>query len=236
MSDGKAINGKGRLTNIRIDALQSLYGYVLKSNKGNAKNMARGVQAILHHYSSTEENPQHQFCPKGKFSWCKFQADKATGSKTYRPLKDPIPAAVKEIIQPVFTKLGDVKFLESCKNNMSSNPNEAYHHVLWGLAPKDSFCSTKEIQLAVDISVCLFNSGYLWTYQTIFEKCNLPFSENAKNMFRQMDIDRIKKSDYHSSEKQKKRRKDIRHEKHKSANAFQKKDTMNYKSGEFYNT
>ena len=40
---------------------------------------------------------------------------------------------------------------------MSSKPNEAYHHVLWGLAPKDSYCSTQELKLAVNISrVCIF--------------------------------------------------------------------------------
>ena len=39
-------------------------------------------------------------------------------------------------------------------------------------------------------------------------------------MFRQMDIYHIKKADYHRSEKQNKRRKDIRREKLKSADAF----------------
>lgn len=42
-------------------------------------------------------------------------------------------------------------------------------------------------------------------------------------MFRQMDIDRIKQVDYFSLEKQKKRRKEIRREKHSSADVFKKK-------------
>ena len=49
--------------------------------------------------------------------------------------------------------LGNQKFLDCCKNNMSSNPGEAYHHVLLGLTPKDSYCSTQEFQLAINISI-----------------------------------------------------------------------------------
>ena len=47
LSDGKAIDGKGMLTNLCIDALQSLYGYVLRSNKGNCEAMAKGVMVSL---------------------------------------------------------------------------------------------------------------------------------------------------------------------------------------------
>ena len=79
LSDGKAIDGKGMLTNLCIDALQSLYGYVLRSNKGNCEAMAKGVMAILHHYSSTEKDPQYQYCPRGETSWSKFQVDKSNG-------------------------------------------------------------------------------------------------------------------------------------------------------------
>ena len=59
----------------------------------------------------------------------------------YRPVKDQILNAVKEVILPVFEKLGKQKFLECFKNNMSSKSNEAYDHVLWALAPKDSYFS-----------------------------------------------------------------------------------------------
>ena len=109
LSDGKAIDGKGMLTNLCIDALQSLYGYVLRSNKGNCEAMAKGVMAILYHYSSTEKDPQYQYSPGGETSWSKFQVDKYNGEQRYRPDKDPIPNAVMEVILPVFEKLGSQK-------------------------------------------------------------------------------------------------------------------------------
>ena len=76
----------------------------------------------------------------------------------------PIPNAVKEVILHAFGKLGNQKFVEFFKNNMPSKKNEAYHHVLWGLSLKDSYCLTQELQLAVNIRACIFNSRMLWTY------------------------------------------------------------------------
>ena len=193
--------------------------------------MAKGVRAILKHYSSTIEYPQHDDCLPGASSWCKYQVDIATGGNTYQPVKEPIPPAIQEIIKPIFSKLGDEKFLEACKNIVTSNANESYHHVLWGLVPKEAFCSTKEIELAINLTVCIFNSGFLWTYENVFQECNLKLSIEAKKIFRQIDATRIKKSDYHSSDVCKRKRKATRREKNKLADAFQKKD---YQSGAFH--
>ena len=64
-------------------------GHVLKSNKNNSEAIEKGIMAILYHYSSTEENPQHQ----------------GNGVHTHRPVKDPIPNALKKIVLSVFDKL-----------------------------------------------------------------------------------------------------------------------------------
>ena len=45
---------------------------------------------ILFHFSSTEEDPQHRYCPEGETSWSNFQVDKSNGGHTYRPVKDPL--------------------------------------------------------------------------------------------------------------------------------------------------
>ena len=59
----------------------------------------------------------------------------------FRWIKYQILNSAKEVILPVFEKLGKQKFLECFKNNMSSKSNEAYDDVLWALAPKDSYFS-----------------------------------------------------------------------------------------------
>ena len=45
---------------------------------------------IMFHFSSTEEDPQHRYCPEGETSWRNFQVDKSNGGHTYRPVKDPL--------------------------------------------------------------------------------------------------------------------------------------------------
>ena len=89
LADGKAINGKGRLTNIRIGIFQNIYGHVIRNNKGNSTAMEKCVRASLKHYCSTVEKPQHEDCPEGDTSWCSYQRDKATGKQTHRPVKNP---------------------------------------------------------------------------------------------------------------------------------------------------
>lgn len=47
--------------------------YVLKKN----------IIAILHHSAESKDPAkQHQFCPPGESSWCKWQQDLASGTKT----------------------------------------------------------------------------------------------------------------------------------------------------------
>lgn len=220
------------MTNNRIDVFQSLYGHVLRTNKGNPEAMSQGVRAILNHYSSTNEHPQHYACPRGDDSWCKYQVDLVTGGSTYRPVKEPIAPTIYKIIEPIFEKLGNKQFLESCKNIVTSNSNESYHHLLWGLAPKEAFCSAKEVEMAVYLSVCVFNSGFFWTYENVLRECGFPLSNESRNVFRIIDTSRILKSDYHSSEVTKQKRKKTRREKNKLADAFQK--TNDYQSGAFH--
>ena len=142
----------------------------MKNNKNDTKGMAKGVRAILKHYSSTREMPQHEDCPTGKNSWCKYQLDIANGTSIYKPVKNPIAPAIQKVIEPIFSKLGAESFLESCKKIASSNANEAFHNLLWGLASKEKFCSPQELQLAIYISVCLYNSGFLWAYTNLIKE------------------------------------------------------------------
>ena len=44
-------------------------------------------------------------------------------------------------------------FQNVVRKNMSFYPNGAYHHTVWGLAPKDSYCATQKPQLTVNIWV-----------------------------------------------------------------------------------
>jgi len=163
----KTIGGSGRLTCVRIDTIQNFYGTALRKNKGNAQDIAKATRAILKHYASSPENPQHKDCPTGKNSWCSFQKDIACNTSEHLPIKNPLPPAVVEVIQPVFDKLSSETFLAGCEWCLSQNTNECLHHVTWSMAPKEQYVSPQENHLAVCLSVLLFNAGAHSTYSRL---------------------------------------------------------------------
>ena len=97
LSDGRTIGGAGRLTETLCDDFQNYYGQAIRKNVGDLEGMKNAVKAILHHSMSTDENPMHTFCPKGKNSWCKFQRASALGL-TPPAHCTTIPKAVGEVI------------------------------------------------------------------------------------------------------------------------------------------
>ncbi|GFV68973.1 uncharacterized protein TNCV_3247471 [Trichonephila clavipes] len=73
LSDGKFLSGKNRLTEHEIDNLQSYYGSSIRRNHSSVQNMRQAIWAIFLHKLSTDEYPQHGFCPIGEDSWCGFK-------------------------------------------------------------------------------------------------------------------------------------------------------------------
>ena len=157
MSDGKALTGTGRLTLARIDTIQNFFGRAIRDNRGDAKEMARSTHAILKHYSSSVEEPKHDDCPAGAFSWCSFQRDIANGTNLHKPIKNPLSDAVVEVMQPLFDRLGDETFLIGCEGCYTQNRNVCLHHVIWGMASKELFSSPQEVSLAISLGVLQFN-------------------------------------------------------------------------------
>ncbi|GFS60275.1 uncharacterized protein TNCV_2827531 [Trichonephila clavipes] len=79
LSDGKCLSGKNRLTEHEIDNLQSYYGSAIRRNHSSVQNMRQAIWAIFLHKLSTDEYPQHGFCPIGEDSWCGFKKAEASG-------------------------------------------------------------------------------------------------------------------------------------------------------------
>lgn len=136
LSDGKSLSGRGRLTHKVIDSFQVFYGIALRTHKGNLSQMQQATQAILCHYYSTPDKPNHDNCPKGEDSWCKYQSDLVTGQVTYRYPKYPLPEAVVEKLTPLFLELSSEKLLKTCLKGLTQNANESLHSMLWKLVSK----------------------------------------------------------------------------------------------------
>ena len=77
--DGRTIGGAGRLTEQICDDFQLYYGNAIRNNRGDLQGMVKAVKAILHHSWSTDEAPDHKYCPVGESTWCKFQRANVLG-------------------------------------------------------------------------------------------------------------------------------------------------------------
>ena len=108
---------------------------------------------------------------------------------------------------PTISKLADKHFLEGVKRCVTQNPNEALNHVIWSLAPKEQFVLSQETSLAVSLGVCLFNSGFSYTFEKIMELCNLSYTKYSQNIWKNIDQERIKHDNYRMTVKSKQKRK-----------------------------
>ncbi|GFS69786.1 uncharacterized protein TNCV_3006661 [Trichonephila clavipes] len=77
LPDGKCLSRKNRLTEHEIDNLQSYYGSAIRRNHSSFQNMRQAIWAIFLHKLSTDETPQHGFCPIGE----DYGVDLKSGSK-----------------------------------------------------------------------------------------------------------------------------------------------------------
>lgn len=76
----ESLDGPGKLTEKLIDELTVSYGGAIRNNTNSVHNMKRAIWASYYHKISTDEEPQHSFCPSGRDSWCDWQRAVAEGS------------------------------------------------------------------------------------------------------------------------------------------------------------
>ncbi|CAG2197000.1 unnamed protein product [Mytilus edulis] len=204
------MTGKGRLTNKLINSFQVFYGMAIRKNKGDALAMQKNVMAILYHYSSTKEEPQHHFCPEGESSWCKWQVDKVSGTRNYLPLKNPLSPVLVEMIKPVFDKLSSQQLLKGAEKCLTQNQNESLHHVIWSYLPKGEYHSPTETLLGVALAVGHFNDGMVNFNTQLFYEINLKVGINNKSIWEAIDNTRLRHAAYKHSDNVKQRRKDLK--------------------------
>jgi len=79
--------------------------------------MKNAIWAPYYHYSSTNENPQHQYCPTTTESWCQWQRA-YTQSQDKSKIKDflhdydALPADVLKTIKPIYEDLSKIELLQ----------------------------------------------------------------------------------------------------------------------------
>ena len=208
LSDGKKIGGKGRLTDQIVDTLQNYYGLAIRQNKNDLKGMIKDTMAGLYHVASSQENPQHQFCPEGKDSWCGWQRDKANGTTEYKSKKG-LPAAIVEVVLPIFKDLSDPTLLTRCLDSHTQNPNESLNNMIWKRCPKKIFQGKKIVELCTASAVASFNDGSK-SIAAVLRKLGLAVGCHTEVGLRVADRKRIAIAEKESTTKSKLQRKKLR--------------------------
>ncbi|GFW66707.1 uncharacterized protein TNCV_1371401 [Trichonephila clavipes] len=145
LSDGKPLCGRNRLTGAEIDRLQAYYGLAIRRNLSSVKDMQQAIWAIFLHKLSTDEKPQHGFCPSDSDTWCKFKKAELLG-ETYHH-KNSLPVDVVEAMRPVFRDLANPELLKKCLHGGTQNPNESVNNVIWSRVPKKTFVQLEVLSL-----------------------------------------------------------------------------------------
>ena len=101
---GRRLGGRGKLTDAVIDKLQNYYGLAVRQHKDDLDGMKHDIIASLYHVASSDEKPQHEKCPKGKDSWCKYWKCKAEGT-AYKHKCKGLSAEIINAVLPIYEDL-----------------------------------------------------------------------------------------------------------------------------------
>ena len=124
------------MTDSVIDSLAVYYGGATQNFPGDVDGMYRAIWAVFHHSLSCDEKPDHQSCPKGPDSWCKY--NRAHSNDEEPPKHTPkLPMDLSPFIKPVFTELSKWKLLEKCVLGATQNQNESLNNIIWSRVPKN---------------------------------------------------------------------------------------------------
>ena len=152
----KETRGKGKLTDRMIDRLQNYYGIAIRSNVGDLEAMKKAILAALFHCASSALNEYHTYCPQGAESWCRFLADKAKGTTTYKP-GPGLPLKLVAELKPIFARLSDDTLLKKCLHGKTQNQNESFNRTIWDRIPKGKYVGKETFEVGVYDAVANFN-------------------------------------------------------------------------------
>lgn len=204
LSDGKTISGKGRLTDTIINRLQNYYGMAIRNNLNSVNEMQNNILASLYHVASRKEDPDHNMCPTGPDSWCKYQRD----PESYVH-KDGIPQPILELIEPIIDELSEAELLSKCMHGKTQNTNEAFHKLVWDRCLKEVWVGKLVLEQATYSAVAHFNDGSSALINILCQMGLVPGYFTQKNCV-QADFNRLSSARRKSCDEVKQRRKDLR--------------------------
>ncbi|XP_046588571.1 uncharacterized protein LOC124293108 [Neodiprion lecontei] len=144
-----------------VKKLSKYYGLSIQRNVNSVENMKKEIMATLYHIFSTKEKPNHEYCPTGPESWCKWQKAIALGKnpklKDFSPL---LHESIQEHLLPIYQDLTRDDLLKRCLGGHTQNANESFNSTIWRLAPKHLHSGLKIVEISAYIAVGIVNDGF----------------------------------------------------------------------------
>ena len=193
---------RGCLTDSVIDSPTVYYGGAIRNFPGDVDGMYRAIWAVFHHSLSSDEKPDHQFCPSGPDSWCNYNR---ALSNNEEPPKHTTKLPMD--LSP-FIKLSKWQLLKKCV--LDATQNESLNNIIWSRCPKTGFGSRKTVGIAVHLAFVTFNHGLEGLsplFQNLFGSSPRGFTASY---ITSSDSKRIKKSVQKAEQTGQKRRKMMR--------------------------
>ena len=226
----KCIFGTGKLTTAGINYIQNCYGLAIRQNTGNLYQMKKNVGAILHHVSDIKpDEARHKWCPRTEDSWCTHwnQSKKQSNNLNLPPniIEEPE-------IKQIFDRLRDDKLLSKCLHGKTQNVNESLNGIIWTRCPKRVYVTRKTLEIGVYSAVLEFNDGKRGIEKAmIIAGLNIGTFQSALS---EKVVRRHKRTiQQKSSEKGKRRRKDLRAIKKKWTDKNEEQEGKMYEAGSF---
>ena len=212
---------QGQIHDDAIHRLQVYYGNAIRASIGHLEKMGDACWAVMYHSLSTDENPRHYCCPRGRNSWCKYQCALACGNDLPKHhvqtsscstecdgCHTTIPTDFEAYVEPQWRSLCTPELLKKCLLGATQNANESFNGMIWSRCPKTEYCNLDTVMGAVGQSVVIFNSGYQALVK-LMDQLGIPAGPICTSYLTFQDQDRIKRADSKSEKVAKKRRQTI---------------------------
>lgn len=207
------LGGKGKLTGKIIDNLSRYYGAAIRHNCDSVEEMKNAIWATYYHQQSTDDNPQHDKCLRGKNSWCPYQKALATtGVDNFKHKYTPLPEDVIQAIKPIYEDLSKDELLERCLGGFTRNANESLNQLIWRIAPKKLSGSKQIVEFASYVATCSSNecAGAFFTF---LSDMDISVGPSAHEYARLEDSSRINRAEIQAQQQSKEARIQLRLEK-----------------------
>lgn len=191
----KSLGGKGKLTAKVIAKLTVYYGLAIRRNHHSVEKMREAIWATLYHYASTDQNPQHEKCPRGDDSWCEWQrAAAANAVQNFKHTYTALPEDVIEAIHPIYDDLSGDSLLQRCVGGFTQNNNESLNQLIWKISPKSVSGTSTIVEIAANVASGVFNEG-AFSFLKFMEEMKIGMGPSSHEWARASDRERITRAE-----------------------------------------